>query len=107
MPSTKPKARIVLTDGQTFELASDVAIRPAALHFKDAKGAERVVEVNAVQQVSFAVQQVLAAKKGEALTAVAVDDYDPKAHGPVKERRTVLRAPEEGDIAKLPLHPKR
>lgn len=100
------RARIVLTDGTVVEKATGLALRPAVLHFRDAKGKERHVEVNGVQQVSFEQEQILVEVDG-GLRAIPGAEYEPKKHGKAVERRTVLVGPVEGDIAKLPPHPKR
>lgn len=101
------KARIVMTDGTTYELATALAQRPAAIHFKDAKGKERVVELNAVQQISFEHDQVLVQDAHGNPVAVAAEEYKPKVHGKAISKRRVLRGPLEGDIATLPVHPAR
>lgn len=101
-------ARIILTDGTTFEMATALAVRPATLYFKDAKGKECVVEVGAVQQIGYSHDQVLVAEKGTgAPIAIEAAEYNARKHGKAIDRRTVLRGPLEGDIGKLPVHPKR
>lgn len=100
------RARIMLTDGTVIEMATKLAIRPAALHYVDARGKEGVVEVAAIKQVSYEHDQVLVSTASGPV-AVAAEQYDRKIHGKALEKRTVLRAPAEGDIAALAVVKKR